>query len=257
MKDPKISIVTAVYNGFGYIEDNIVSVKNQNYPAVEHIIVDGGSTDGTVDIIKKYAGSYNLKWVSERDGGIYEAFNKGFRMATGDIYAWVDGDNYLRPGVLRAVADIFENGQWDIVCGDVEIVGPVGRLKIYRVPEISFRYALCKNTGGIPLQPGTFFKKEIYRKTGEFNTNYRLAADYDFWLRVLKDNPKIYRAPMVFGSYRRGNEAASQSTKGVLRGYREMLAIGAAFHRPWHGKMFLSMKYFLGLLSSYKKRILR
>ncbi len=239
-----ISIITAVYNGADYIEENILSVKNQDYPNIEHIIIDGGSKDGTVDIIKKYAGTYHLKWVSEKDGGIYYAFNKGFAMATGEVYAWLDGDNYFHPGIVKKVADVFEgNNGIDIVHGDIEIVANNGRHRgIYRAPEVSFKNALLKNTGAIPLQPSAFLKKELYKKTGGFNTDYRIAADYDFWLKVLKNNPQIYCLRDVIGSYRRGDEAASQSLKGVLAGYREMLAIGDAYGQPFHAKIFLFFK---------------
>ncbi len=258
MKNPVVSVVTAIYNGVDYIEDNILSVKNQDYSNIEHIIIDGGSKDGTVDIIKKYTGTYNLKWVSEKDGGIYDAFNKGFSMATGDIYTWLDGDNYFQPGVVRKVVDVFEKGSGiDIVCGDIEIVSNDGkRVKVHHAPEISFRNALIKNTGAIPLQPAVFFRKELYEKAVDFDTHYRIAADYDFWLRVLKDNPNIFHIRALLGSYRRGNDAASQSFKGVFRGYQEMRTIGGVHGQPFYAKIFLFSKYFAGAVLAFVKKYL-
>jgi glycosyltransferase len=255
----KVSIITAVYNGADYIEENILSVKNQDYPNIEHIIIDGGSKDGTVNIIRKYAGTYGLKWVSERDGGIYYAFNKGFSLATGEVYAWLDGDNYFQPGAVRRVADFFEkNREIDIVCGDLEIVTKHGEhASIYRVPDVSFKNALMKNTGGMPFQPAVFFKKEIYKKAGGFNTDYKIAADYDFWLKVLKDNPKIYCMHAVLGSYRKSDEASSQSLGGVLKGYWEMSAIGNVYHQPFYAKFFLFFKYFGGFISSLIKKLFK
>lgn len=254
----KISIVTVVYNGAGFIEENILSVKDQDYPDIEHVIIDGGSTDGTVDIIKKYAkeskesaGSYDLKWVSEKDRGIYDAFNKGFRMATGDIYAWVDGDNYLESGIVRKVVDIFEKEKCDLVYGDIEFVGAGRTSKIHKAPVVTFRNALMKNTGAIPLQPAVFFKKELYEKTGEFDLQYRIAADYDFWMRALKTDPKLYYYPATFGAYRKGDAAASQSVAGIMRGYNEMVAIGDVYGRPWYGKIFLTIKYSLAILKTF------
>lgn len=257
MKNPTISIITAVYNGADYIEENILSIKNQNYPNIEHIIIDGGSTDGTVDIIKKYHNTYNLKWISEKDAGVYDAFNKGFRMATGEIYAWLDGDNYFQIGIIKKVVDILkENDEIDIVHGDVEIVSNNGKhIRVYRAPNVSFKNALLKNTGAIPLQPSAFLRREVYREIGEFNVNYRIAADYEFWLRVLKNNPRIYCLHIIFGSYRRGNEAVSQSFRGVLSGYREMLIIGDIYGQPLYAKIFLFFKYSLGLMSAFVKNI--
>lgn len=252
----KVSIITVIYNGVGFIEDNILSVKNQDYPDLEHIIIDGGSKDGTVDIIKKYEGSYNLRWVSEKDGGVFQAFNKGFRMATGDIYTWLDGDNYFKPGIVRKVVDIFQKGHWDIVHGDIEMVSAKGKhLGIYKAPEVSFRSALIKNTRAIPLQPAAFFTKELYQQAGEFDVRYRVAADHGFWLKVLRQNPRIFCYHEVLGSYRRGDATNSQSMRGLLGGYRDMLAIGDEFGQPWYGKLSLTVQYGLGLLSSLKKRI--
>ncbi len=257
---PLISVVTADYNGAAYIEENILSVKNQGYPAIEHIIVDGGSTDGTVDIIKRYAGSYNLKWVSEKDGGIYYAFNKGFAMATGDVYAWLDGDNYFKQGIVQKVADIFQKENCDVVYGDIEFVSAGDAaarrtvdgdaVKLYQAPAVSFRNALIKNTGAIPLQPAAFLKKELYRATGDFDTNYRIAADYDFWMRVLRRNPKLCYLPLALGVYRKGDAAASQSVAGISRGFKEMLAIGDVYGQPWYGKLFLTAKYFLAFVKA-------
>lgn len=250
MKAPRVSIITAVYNGAEFIEENILSIKNQDYPNIEHIIIDGGSTDATVAIIKKYEKTYNLKWVSEKDGGIYFAFNKGFRMATGDVYAWVDGDNYLEPGVVRKVVDIFEKGNWDIVHGDIIFVGAGRSSKIHKAPEVSFRSGLIKNTGAIPLQPAVFLTKALYRKTGEFDTKYRLAADYDFWMRALKSGAKIYYYPATVGAYRKGDTAATQSVAGISRGFKEMLAIGEVYGQPWYAKIFLTAKYFSAILKT-------
>lgn len=259
MKNNTFSIVTAVYNGADFIEDNILSVKNQDYPAIEHIIIDGGSKDGTVDIIKKYAGTYNLKWVSEKDRGVYDAFNKGFTMATGDVYAWLDGDNYFRPNIIGVIAGIFQQDpSIDIVHGDIEMVSHDGKpINIYKAPAVSFRNALIKNTGAIPLQPAAFFKKDLYKKSGGFDLRYPVAADHDFWLKVLKDNPKVYCYNGIVGSYRRGNATNSQSLRGISRGMKEMLSIGDVYGQPYYAKLLLVAKYALSFLSALKKRILQ
>lgn len=256
MDDPLVSVVTAVYNGAEFIEDNILSVKNQKYPHIEHIIIDGGSRDGTVDIIKRYAGTYNLRWVSEKDGGVYDAFNKGFMKARGDIFTWLDGDNYFHSNVVESVMDIFRAvPAVDIVHGDVDIVDYHGKyLRTYRAPNISFRNALIKNTSAIPLQPAAFFRKEWYQKANGFDLRYPIAADYDFWLNVLQYDPRVYCFHKVLGSYRRGKNANSQSVRGVMRGMEEMLVIGAIHHQPAYARLLMVTKYSFGLISAFIKK---
>ncbi len=108
---PKISIVTPSYNSAEFIEDCIQSVLKQNYPNFEHIIIDGGSTDGTVEILKKYP---HLKWISEPDEGQSDALNKGFKKAEGDIIGWLNSDDVYLPGTFNKVADILSNDKIDI-----------------------------------------------------------------------------------------------------------------------------------------------
>src|SRR5687768_13083798 len=107
MNSPKISIITPSYNQGRFIEETILSVINQNYPNLEYIIIDGGSTDNTVEIIRKYE-QHLAYWVSEKDGGQSEAINKGFKKATGDIVCWINSDDFFMPGALSKVADCFE-----------------------------------------------------------------------------------------------------------------------------------------------------
>lgn len=99
--EPLVSIVTPSFNQGRFIEETILSVKNQNYPHIEHLIIDGGSTDETLDVIRRYEGTYNLRWVSEPDEGQADALNKGFRLARGEVLGWLNADDTYQPGAVR------------------------------------------------------------------------------------------------------------------------------------------------------------
>jgi glycosyltransferase involved in cell wall biosynthesis len=254
---PSISIITPCFNSDKTIEKCILSVKNQNKDLnIEHIIIDGKSSDKTVEIIKKYEGAYNIKWVSEKDSGIADAMNKGFKLATGDFVAWIDADNYYDEKVCEHVVDkIKNNSNVDIVCGYISIVDEKESRVFTPNFPFNFEKALLKNTGAIPLQPGTFFKRELFNKINGFNTIYKVAGDYEFWLKVLKLNPVIIYSDMVFGYYKKEDAGASQSIKGIVKGLKEMLLIGKNYNQTFYGKMLLIIKYIRGLLSVYIKRI--
>ncbi len=255
---PLISIITPVFNSEKTIENCILSIKKQNNPNIEHIIVDGLSSDKTVDIIKKYQGTYNMVWQSEKDTGIADAMNKGFRLATGQFVAWIDADNYYDDKVYEHIFNkVKSNPETDIICGYVDVIdGDV--IKTFK-PDFPFTYkkSLLKNTGGIPVQPGVFFKRELFHKVNGFNTKYKVAGDYDFWVKVLKTNPKIEYSNIVFGYYKKEELGASQSARGIIKGLKEMLLIGKENSQTLIGKISLIIKYSIGWLSIYKKKIIK
>ncbi len=243
-----ISIITPAFNSINTLEECILSVKNQgNF--IEHIVIDGGSKDGTVELLKKYEKSYNLIWISEKDKGITDAMNKGFAMAHGEIFSWLDADNYFQAGIINEVAEIFKkNNDIDVVYGNINLIDSRENLQgVYKPPsDISFKKALIKNSGGVPAQPGVFFKKELYLKTGGFDLEYRVAGDIEFWMKALKENPKLYYYNQIIGSYRLEDKANSQSLKGIFDGLREMLKIYKKFHQPIYAKLLLIKKYLIG-----------
>jgi len=253
---PLISIITPVFNSEKTVESCIQSIKKQNNPNIEHIIIDGLSSDNTVATIKQYDGSYNMLWKSEKDTGIADAMNKGFKLATGQFVAWIDADNYYDDRVYEHIFNkIKSKPEIDIICGLVDVIdGNV--IKTFK-PDFPFNYkkSLLKNTGGIPVQPGVFFKKELFDKVGGFNTKYKVAGDYDFWVKVLKTNPNIDYSNIVFGYYKKEDLGASQSAKGIIKGLKEMLTIGKEHNQTFYGKILLIKKYIIGLLSIYKKKI--
>lgn len=158
--DIKISIVTVSYNQAEYIEDNIKSIIDQNYPNVEHIIIDACSTDGTLEILKKYDKFIN--WTSELDSGQSEGLNKGFKKATGEIIGWINSDDKLAPGALQKVAKFFQENPEEIaVVGDQAVIDVNGnRLRIRKSRAYNFDYLL--NQSSSITQNSTFFKREVF-----------------------------------------------------------------------------------------------
>lgn len=252
-----VSIITPAFNSADVIEKCILSVKNQTYNNIEHIIIDGGSNDNTKEILEKYSKEYNLKWVSEKDNGIADAMNKGFKMASGDIFAWIDADNYYDLNIVDEVVKIF-NDNIDVVYGNIKIINDVKKTEyIYRPPKnVSFNKALVYSTGSIPAQPAVFFKKEIFDEINGFDPSYKVAGDYDFWLKVLATKPSIFYYDKIFGSYIKGDLAASQSIKGIVKGYKEMLLICKKNNQPVWGKILMFLKYAKGFFSFLIKKFI-
>jgi len=245
-----VSIITPTFNSAQKIEKCIRSIQNQTYKNIEHIIIDGKSDDNTIDVIKKYK-KENIIWVSERDNGITDAMNKGFKMAQGEIFAWIDADNYYELNIVQEIVDIFEaDPTIDIIYGNINFVDNLGNINSIHSPptDITYKKILKKTTGSIPLQPAVFFKKEIFTKVGGFDTQYKVAGDFDFWIRVIKENPKTFYYNKVFGNYLKDESGVSQNIKGLVRGYKEMKKICNQHLQTFSGKIYLLIKYLKGIV---------
>lgn len=182
---PLVSIVTPSYNQGRFIEETILSVKNQDYPNIEHIIVDGGSKDNTLEILKKYKGTYNMRWISEPDKGRADAVNKGFAMAQGEIIGWLNSDDvYLKKDTLRTVVHAFQSHtQSDVVYGDAAVIDIGGRiLQVICLPKPSFQRLL---RSCYLIQPAIFFRRHVI-KQHQLDTKLQFAMDYEFWLMLGK-----------------------------------------------------------------------
>jgi glycosyltransferase involved in cell wall biosynthesis len=179
----KITVVTPSYNQGQFLEQTIQSVLGQNYPNLEYMVVDGGSKDGSIDIIKRY-GDRLAWWVSEKDKGQSDAINKGFRRATGDIFAWLNSDDMHCPGALANVGRFFcEHPEFDAVVGDQESIDKHGRLlDLKKAVRVNFRRTLYSGCS-VP-QPATFFTRKAYEKTGEVDPNLHYLLDYEYFLRM-------------------------------------------------------------------------
>ncbi len=184
----KISIITPSYNQVDFIERTIQSVLSQDYSNIEYIVMDGGSTDGTIDILKKY--SNKIIWKSEKDNGQSDAINKGLKIATGDIIAYLNSDDTYEPGAFKKISDFFENnpdkkwayGKCKIIDKqDREIRKPITWYKNLLLKKYSYKKLLTEN---FISQPATFWRKELLDEIGNFNEQENFCMDYEYWLRI-------------------------------------------------------------------------
>lgn len=184
----KISIITITYNSAATIEQTIRSVTEQSYKDIEYIIVDGQSTDGTLEIIDKYKSRIS-KFVSEKDKGLYDALNKGIGMASGDVIGILHSDDfYIDTQVIQKYADTFSKSKSDSVYSDLYYVDKTNTDKIIRKWKSGEYKANSFINGWMPPHPTFFVKKEIYNKLGTFNLAFKSAADYELMLRFIQKN---------------------------------------------------------------------
>lgn len=216
----KISVITATYNSEKNIAGCLSSVYNQTYKKIEHIIIDGMSSDNTLPIIKEHQ-SKNLKIISEKDSGIYDALNKGIQLATGDIVGFLHSDDiFYSENTLKNIMDIFENKNIDAVYGDLVYVSQDLSKTVRYWKAGAFSLKKLKS-GWMPPHPTLFLRKSVYDKYGKFDTTFKIAADYDFILRVMSNqNLQIVYLPEVVTKMRIGG-ASNKSITNIIRKSRE------------------------------------
>lgn len=217
----KISIVTVCYNAVATIEKTMLSVLNQTYPNVEYIIIDGGSTDGTVDIIKKYADRLAY-WVSEPDRGIYDAMNKGIKVATGKWINFMNsGDTFYQQNTIESILPYLSDNKTDIIYGDVNLLYDYGTK--YQKPsplkKICNRMVFCHQSS---------FTKTHLMKSFSFNTQYKIAADYEFFYKQYQNQRIFVYVPTCIANYSRDGISTKQWIKcnienGIINGKGERI----------------------------------
>lgn len=208
----KVSIITVCYNCANTIKDTIDSVLSQTYSNIEYIIIDGGSRDETVNIISSY-GEQVSKFISEPDKGIYDAMNKGIRLATGDVVGILNSDDFFTDNsVVQRVADEFRNTSIDALYGDVQFVNPDNLHKVVRYYS-SKRFNPKKfKYGFMPAHPSFYVKREYFEKIGYYKEDYKIAADFELLVRFLYQHKlKSNYIPMPFVTMRTGGV----STKSI------------------------------------------
>ena len=214
-----ISVVTPSFNQGMYIEETIRSVRDQDYPSFEHIVMDGNSTDGTVDILRRYP---HLKWTSEKDRGQSHATNKALKIAQGDIIGWLNSDDLYFPGVFRRVNEIFrENPGVSMIYGGAVVIDENGTTLFERYPpQVSFR-KMVNRGHSLLIQPSVFFRRTIVEQLGYMDESISLGMDYDYWLRILK-RFRCLKVDELFSYYRinaKGGTIANRK-KDIISGFR-------------------------------------
>ena len=187
---PKISIITPSFNQGSFIEKTINSVLDQNYPNLEYIIIDGGSTDNTVEIIKNYENHLSY-WVSEPDRGQSHAINKGLALASGELFTWLNSDDWFTPGALQKFANTFlEHPNLGMVVGAGQIVDQSGNVLYYKEPTnmITLQTLYDWMNGGDFVQPSSMFSKAAWKHCGPLDENEHIAMDLDLWLKIAKND---------------------------------------------------------------------
>lgn len=219
----KISIITVVYNNAGTIEDTILSVASQSHQGIEHVIVDGGSKDGTLAIIEKHRDKLAMV-VSEPDRGIYDAMNKGLRLVTGEVVGFLNADDiYVDEGALEQVGQAFTDPDVDACYADLVYVDPTDLNKVVRFWKSREYEPGLFRKGWAPAHPTFFARKKIYDEYGGYDISYRLAADFELMLRFL-DRAKIKSVyiPKVLVKMRLGG-ASNKNISNIIRQNLEIL----------------------------------
>ena len=256
----RLSIITVVYNSFKTIRDSINSVLSQSYKNFEYIIIDGGSNDGTLDVICEYRNNIDIL-ISERDNGIYDALNKGIKVATGDVIGILHADDvYFNENTLSDINKTFSN--------KITLDGVYGNLLYTKQNDLSKiqRYWRSKEFnknllifGWMPPHPTLFLKKEVFVKFGIYNTKFKISADYDFILRIFTKKLEIKHLQSVVCKMRLGGKSNVKFTNILIKSYEDYKAlkinkIGGIFSLIF--KNLSKIIQFFPLLHKLKTRIL-
>lgn len=220
----KITLITVCFNSEKTIRDTLESVLKQTYKDYEYLIIDGKSKDSTLDIIKEYEPMFNgrLKWISEKDNGLYDAMNKGIKLAKGDVVGILNSDDiFANSNVLKTIASTFKKKKCDVSYSDLVFMDE----ETMKIPE---RYFISKTgnykLGWYPPHPTLYVKKEVYDKYGLYNQDYRIAADYDFMLRIMKNKVSMAYIPEVL-IYMRSGGVSTAGIKGYIKSFKESLSV--------------------------------
>ncbi len=252
----KISVITVTYNSEAYLADTIRSVLTQDYKDIEYIIVDGNSSDSTIDIIKRYEKDFDgrMKWVSEPDNGMYDAINKGIDMATGDIIGMLNSDDfYASEDVVSNIAQAFStNACLQSVYGDIRFVSPMDLSKTVRYYRCNKWSPWQLRFGFMPAHPSFYTRRENYLRYGLYKTDYYIAADYELIVRFLYRNKLCSRyIPMVFVKMRTGGRSTKNLRSNII--LNQEIVRGCKENDVWTCMPLLFLKYFIKIKELLRK----
>ena len=211
---PLVSIVTPTRNRRSLLEWTIKSIRNQTYPNVEHIVMDGASTDGTIDLLRDLEGSYRLRWTSESDPGMYHAINKGLALATGEILAYLNSDDLYLPWTIELVVETFRrNPDADFVFGDaVAVDEETGNQTLYWIPPFDLDFI---RRSGFLAQPAVFWRRRVFDDEGGFDESLRYVADCDYWMRMGAQR-RFVKVPEFLAIERNHGDTLREATDGAV-----------------------------------------
>lgn len=246
---PSISVITPTYNQSRFIGQTVDSVRDQGYPALEHIVVDGLSTDDTLEVLRPYGDALTV--ISEADSGQTEAINKGLKRASNDVICWLNSDDYLQPGALQAVGEFFAaNPDVMWVTGDGVIVDADGRqiqsaVRTYKQVLRRFGPSVYLGLANAVVQPATFWRREVHDQLGFLDESLHYTMDYDWWLRLLRlGNPGRIDRPLCAFRIHDASKSGALFEKMLTEDYEtyrkhSRSRVGAAAHRA-HNALILA-----------------
>jgi glycosyltransferase involved in cell wall biosynthesis len=245
----KISIITVTYNSEQYLEEAVTSVLSQDYAELEYIIIDGGSTDGTVEIIRRHgAQDSRIRWVSEPDEGIADAFNKGLRLAQGELIGIINSDDSYAPGVFRAVAEaLAADPGCDVVHGDM--LRCQGELPLFRLVPAPVDERVWHE---MPLNhPATFVTRQAYERVGLFDNSLKIAMDYELVLRLYLAGCRFCYLPMILAHMRYGGA----SDESFLAARKEVFTVTTGRGYPrWRAAFWFCWRIGMGSVKNLLRR---
>ena len=214
--EPLVTIITVVFNGEEFIEEAINSVLNQTYSNIEYIIIDGGSLDKTIEIIKKY-GDYIDYWVSEPDQGIYDAMNKGIKLATGEIIGILNSDDLYELDAIQNSVQCFIAENTDFTYGKAYVISKDGKRQGTQIPVDEDQLKLRTQEALFP-HVSLLIRQEVYKhKVGLFDTNYKISSDVELMLRIKRKGCRGFNTGKFIGNFRRGGASGNGKALGEMR----------------------------------------
>lgn len=242
-----ISIITVTFNSSKTLRDTIRSVLSQSFLDIEYIIVDGLSNDKTVDIIKEYEPLFQgrLKWISETDNGLYDAMNKGIRMATGDIVGIINSDDfYHREDIIEKVVEVFKTSTVQAVYGDVRFVRSNNLDKTVRYYSSKYFFSSLFRYGFMPAHPTFFTYRHYFKEFGFYKTDYKIAADYELLIRFLYiHHLKSRYLALDFMKMRMGGASTASVKSNMLLNKEIVRAVQRKWYLDLSGNDFFEIYY--------------
>ncbi|CAN5385156.1 hypothetical protein BH11BAC3_BH11BAC3_19590 [soil metagenome] len=235
-----ISIITPTFNQGEYIEETIESILSQNYPNLEYVIIDGGSTDRTLDVIKKYE-RHLTKWISEKDSGQSNAINKGLKYCTGEIFNWLNSDDYLQPGALHTIGKAFEEDGVDIVAGQVNNFSLTDS-EVVSNSNLSAEGLLRWSKGVQMVQPGVWMRRKHFIECCGLNETFHYSFDWDMLIRYLYLFPSVQYLDEVLVNFRLHDQSKTVSSINKFAA-EERVIIEALFRNPLFENIHPACKY--------------